>query len=110
MKTDSIYAVPKQVTELAECHFYHTMHVPGHGVVEGEWDLRSGLHRYLGRVDLTDKRVLDLGTASGLVAFSVEKQANEVIAFDRWTGACPGKPPFETPLRSGKLASTRPPR
>ena len=71
MKTDNIYAVPKHVTELAECHFYHTMHVPGHGVVEGEWDLRSGLHRYLGRVDLTGKRVLDLGTASGLVSFSV---------------------------------------
>ena len=39
----NIYAVPKIVTELDQCGFYHTMEIPEHGVVEGEWDLRDNL-------------------------------------------------------------------
>ena len=34
MKAD-IYATPRTVTELGDCHFYHTMDMPGYGCVEG---------------------------------------------------------------------------
>jgi hypothetical protein len=30
------------VGDPADCSFYHTMEVPGHGIMTGEWDLRGG--------------------------------------------------------------------
>jgi hypothetical protein len=77
-----VYAEPRTVTEISDCYFYHTMDIPGYGHVEGEWDLREGIHDYLGRVNLRGKRVLELGTASGFVCFSMERQGAEVIAYD----------------------------
>ncbi len=79
---DSIYAEPRAVTDPSECYFYHTMDVPGHGLVEGEWDLRQGLRKYLGGLDLAGKRVLELGTASGFLCFSMEQMGAEVVAYD----------------------------
>lgn len=78
----SVYATPKHVTDLKDCYFYHTMEIPGHGVVQGEWDLRGGEQDYLGRVDLRGKRVLELGTASGFLCFAMEKMGAEVVAID----------------------------
>lgn len=42
---------------------------PGLRLVEGEWDLRGGELRYLGGVELTGKRALELGTADGFLGF-----------------------------------------
>jgi SAM-dependent methyltransferase len=45
MTDEKIFATPRKVEDVADCYFYHTMELPGHGVIEGrEWDLR-------GRVD-----------------------------------------------------------
>src|SRR4051794_38706299 len=76
------YAAPRTVTDLADCYFYHTMEVPGHGLVEGEWDLRAGVDAYLGGVELRGRRVLEIGTASGFLCFEMERRGADVVAFD----------------------------
>jgi len=78
----AIYAEPRTVTDPGECFFYHTLELPGYGVVRGQWDLRGRLAEYLGGVQVAGKRVLDLGTASGFLAFSLEQQGADVVAYD----------------------------
>jgi len=76
------YARPRPVDDIRDCHFYHTMDVPGVGAIEGAWDLRRTADRYLGGVDLAGKRVLEMGTASGFLCFHMEARGAEVVAFD----------------------------
>lgn len=78
----SPYAEPRTVRSLDECYFYHTMDVPGHGTINGEWDLRGSVDDYLGHFDFAGKRVLDVGAASGILSFHIEKQGAEVVSFD----------------------------
>lgn len=59
------------------------MDLPGHGVVEGAWDLRETADAYIGHFDPTGKRVLEIGTASGFVSFHMERRgAREVVGYD----------------------------
>lgn len=78
----SPYAQPRTILSMDECYFYHTMDVPGHGTIKGEWDLRGSVDDYLGNFDFKGKRVLDVGAASGILSFHIEKQGAEVISFD----------------------------
>jgi len=82
MSTANIYATPRVVTDLAECQFYHTMDIPGYGVVQGQWDLRHCVDSYLGHVCFTGKRVLDVGCASGFLSLHMERQGAEVVSYD----------------------------
>src|SRR5437667_328088 len=82
-RKSSIYAEPRTVTDLEDCYFYHSMEIPGHGLVEGPWDLRGGVDDYLGGVDLRDKRVLEIGTASGFLCFTMQGRGAEVVALER---------------------------
>ena len=34
-RDSSVYAEPRTVTDLEECYFYHSMEIPGYGLVEG---------------------------------------------------------------------------
>jgi SAM-dependent methyltransferase len=77
-----LYARPRAVESVADCYFYHSMEIPGHGEVTGEWDLRGDEHRYLGGADLNGKRVLELGAASGFLTTYMERQGAEVVAYD----------------------------
>lgn len=77
-----LYAQPQNVTDLRDCDFYHTMEIPGYGVVRGEWDLRDGIRAYLGKVDLRGKRVLEMGTANGFICFHMEREGADVVAYD----------------------------
>ena len=91
-KNRHIYASPRVVTDITQCYFYHTIDLPEIGTVEGNWDLRAGLHEYLGNFDFRGKRVLDIGTANGILSFWMEKHGAEVISFDLdkegdWDGA-----------------------
>jgi len=70
------------IGELQRCLFYHTMDLPGVGTVTGDWDLRPGIADYLANTRLDGRRVLDVGTASGFLAFSAERFGAEVVAFD----------------------------
>ena len=78
----SVYAEPRTVNDLEDCYFYHSMEIPGYGLVEGPWDLRGGVDDYLGGVDLRDQRVLEIGTASGFLCFTMEGRGAEVVASD----------------------------
>lgn len=78
----SPYAQARDVPSIDDCYFYHTMDIPGHGTVEGEWDLRGIEDRYLGHFDFAKKRVLDVGAASGILTFHIEKQGADVVSFD----------------------------
>jgi SAM-dependent methyltransferase len=79
---DSIFAASVKVEDVADCYFYHTMDLPGYGVVNGEWDLRGGVDDYLGKVGFTGKRVLEIGPASGFLAFEMEKRGAEVVSVE----------------------------
>jgi len=79
---DALYTPPVRDLSVADCHFYHTMDVPGHGLVTGEWDLRGRLDDYLGHFDFCGRRVLDVGAASGILSFHAEKNGGEVVSFD----------------------------
>ena len=79
----SIYATPQYVGSPDECFFYHTTDVPELGTQSGPWDLRGRFSDYIGGLDLTGQRVLDVGTASGFLSFSAEEAgACEVVSFD----------------------------
>jgi hypothetical protein len=78
----SVFASPGSAPPFESCYFYHTTDVPGHGVVEGEWDLRAGVAAYLGGVDFRGMRVLEMGTADGCLCFHMERAGADVVAFD----------------------------
>ena len=77
-----IYAEPRNIDSTAQCYFYHTIDLPGIGVINGNWDLRQGLKEYLGHVEFSVKRVLDIGCANGVLSFYMESQGAEVVSYD----------------------------
>lgn len=81
-RIDMIAAPPCVVDDLDQCFFYHSVDVPGHGSVDGEWDLRGREAAYLGGVDFAGKRVLELGTADGFLSFHMERHGAEVVSYD----------------------------
>lgn len=78
----SVYAPERVVDNLDDCLWYHTMEIPGYGLVEGQWDLRGGEDSYTGNVDVAGKRVLEVGTASGFVCRHLEGKGAEVVSYD----------------------------
>jgi SAM-dependent methyltransferase len=76
------YATPRLVSDPKSCDWYHTMEIPGYGLVEGRWDLGGRVDAYLGGINLTGKRVLELGPASGYLTFEMERRGAEVVAYD----------------------------
>ncbi len=82
MKRKSVFAEPKFVNDVKDCYFYHTIDLPGHGTIEGNWDLREGFSEYLGGVDFKGKKVLEIGTANGAICFEMERAGASVIGFD----------------------------
>ncbi len=66
----------------AECVFYHSIELPGVGLIEGSWDHRGTADDYLGHVDFKGKRVLDVGPANGFFSFEMERRGAEVTALD----------------------------
>jgi len=78
-----LYAKSLFVEKLSDCHFYHTVDLPGLGTQMGEWDLRGDFDQYVGNISFTGKRVLDIGCGSGFLSFSAERAgAREVVSFD----------------------------
>jgi hypothetical protein len=78
---EKIFAVPVKVDNVADCYFYHTMELPGRGIIEGrDWDLRGRVDEYLGKVDFDGQRVLEIGPASGFLTFEMESRGAEVVS------------------------------
>jgi hypothetical protein len=82
MNQPSVYATPRDISGPEECVFYHTMDLPGFGVMKGSWDLRGRGDVYLGHVQFRGRRVLDVGTASGFLSFHIEKEGGDVVSYD----------------------------
>jgi len=82
VNNDNFFAVPLKIKDVADCYFYHTMELPGYGVMEGEWDLRRGVDEYLGNVAFAGQRVLEIGPASGFLTFEMEKRGAEVVSVE----------------------------
>lgn len=83
MTDEKIFANPRKVEDVADCYFYHTMELPGRGVIEGrDWDLRGRVDEYLGNVDFAGQRVLEIGPASGFLTFEMEKRGADVISVE----------------------------
>jgi len=76
----SLYAEPPGHIGEKQCVWYHTMDLPGLGEVAGAWDLRAGIDDYLGGVDISGERVLEIGPASGYVTVELERRGAEVVA------------------------------
>jgi flagellar assembly factor FliW len=88
MNADEIeYVNPWRVTNISECYFYHKLELPGVGEVGGDWDLREHIGPYLANYDFKGKRALDVGSASGFLTYSMEKQGADVVSFDMMSGA-----------------------
>jgi O-methyltransferase len=80
---ENIFAVPLKAEGVADCYFYHTMELPGYGVIEGrDWDLRGGVDEYLGKVDFDGQRVLEIGPASGFLTFEMEKRGADMVSVE----------------------------
>jgi 2-polyprenyl-3-methyl-5-hydroxy-6-metoxy-1,4-benzoquinol methylase len=75
-------APERRIDDALDCYFYHCMDIPGHGEVLGQWDLRGRESTYLGGVELSGRTVLEIGTASGHLAFWMERQGADVTSFD----------------------------
>jgi O-methyltransferase len=83
MNDQKIFAEPLNVENIADCYFYHTMELPGYGVIEGQdWDLRGGVDEYLGRANFAGQRVLEIGPASGFLTFEMEKRGADVVSVE----------------------------
>src|ERR1700749_2806929 len=79
---DSLLAAPRRVERLEDCYFYHTMNLPGFGLVRGHWDLRGRFDDYVGGVSVEGKSVLDVGAATGFLSFEAERLgASGVLSF-----------------------------
>src|SRR5262247_1376520 len=80
---EQIFATPRKVEDVADCYFYHTMELPGLGLIEGQdWDLRGRVDEYLGNVDFACQRVLEIGPASGFLTFEMERRGADVVSIE----------------------------
>lgn len=77
---ERLFAPPREVGSPTDCLFHQTTNVPGHGPVKGYWDLRGREHECPSGVELTGRRVLEVGPASGALSFFMEaKGADEYV-------------------------------
>ena len=82
MNRTALFAEPEAVDSADDCYFYHVMEIPGYGLVGGEWDLRAGVEDYLGGVDVSGQRVLEIGPASGFLTFHMESAGAAVVSIE----------------------------
>ena len=95
MRTVIDKTAPWPVPKKEFCHFYHSMDFPDGDSVKGVWDLRGRFAEYIGNYALRGKTVLDVGTASGHLAFCAEMAGATVVATDAKRSSDMTPLPFE---------------
>jgi 2-polyprenyl-3-methyl-5-hydroxy-6-metoxy-1,4-benzoquinol methylase len=70
------------IPALKDCTFYHSMDFDDGEQAIGAWDIRGLFDQYIGDYPLAGKTVLDVGTASGFLAFEAEKAGALVTALE----------------------------
>ena len=75
------YESPWQDALDGRCYWYHTLKFPDGETVRGSWAIED-FSQYIGGYDLAGKTVLDVGTASGYLAFNAEKAGADVTGLD----------------------------
>src|SRR3954462_4029433 len=99
MRSSLLLAAPRFIERLEDCFFYHAMELPGFGLVPAHWDLRGRFDDYVGGINVAQKSVLDVGTATGFLSFAAEKRgASRVVSFDQSDGAEQTFLPFKDKL------------
>ena len=73
--------VPWTKPALAECLWYHAMHFPDGEAVDANLKIPH-LAGYIGNYGISGKTVLDVGTASGYIAFHAKQAGAQVTALD----------------------------
>jgi SAM-dependent methyltransferase len=100
---EALFATPRRIESLDDCDFYHTMELPGWGLVSGPWDLRGMVDRYLGGVAFGGKRVLEIGPASGFLTVEMERRGAQIVALE-----VPDEPGWDfVPYPEERLAAVR---
>lgn len=71
--------------ERSDCIFYHSITYPDGETVDAAWDIRGMFEGYIGNYPIAGKTLLDVGTASGFLAFHAEKAGATVTALEART-------------------------
>jgi tRNA (mo5U34)-methyltransferase len=72
----------KIISEMEKLKWYHTVELAPGVETPGDYDIRKYLQYYGLPEDLSGKRVLDVGAASGFFSFEFERRGAEVVAVD----------------------------
>lgn len=78
----NVFEKPVKNVSLSNCSFSHTMSFPDGSHISGDWDMRDCIQEYLGNLNFNNKRVLDVGAASGYLSFYMESEGAEVVSLD----------------------------
>jgi hypothetical protein len=70
------------VSGLEHYYWYHTVDLGSGLVTPGDYDFRDEINSFGFPKDLTGKRALDVGSATGYFAFEFEKRGAEVVSVD----------------------------
>ena len=73
---------PRHIPSTENCAFYHSMDFDDGSGVTGAWDIRGKFAQYIGNYPIAGKTLLDVGTASGFLAFESEKAGAKVTALE----------------------------
>lgn len=77
------YPPPRTGLRLDECQFYHTMDIPGVGLVKGfGWDHRAHVDDIFYGIDFSGKRVMEVGPASGFLTSAMDQRGAEVVSIE----------------------------
>lgn len=77
-----------------DCNFYHTIDLGDGRIRAGSWDLRGHEEAYIGGCDISGKRVIEAGPASGFLSAYIASEGADLVVFDLPFGCGPELVPF----------------
>lgn len=84
--------------------FYHSFDFPDGESVQGTWDIRGRFDEYIGGYPIAGKTLIDVGTASGFLAFSAERAGATVTTFEAGDATCWDRIPFRRTLDLAQMS------